>query len=143
MDAVTPALASVPRVPAPEVPGIPAMPTADLPAVLRQAVAPEGGLAASLEPGLFSNLVSNEVLESLGDLLDGLTALLDHSLLTQSTDADDEPRFRMLETLREYAAEQLAALRDAGVSRVLCQHLLHDDLDAVALIGERLAPAVA
>ncbi len=43
----------------------------------------------------------------------------------------------------ESAAEQLAALRDAGVSRVLCQHLLHDDLDAVALIGDRLAPAVA
>jgi F420-dependent oxidoreductase-like protein len=41
------------------------------------------------------------------------------------------------------AAEQLAALRDAGVSRVLCQHLLHDDLDAVALIGDRLARAVA
>jgi F420-dependent oxidoreductase-like protein len=41
------------------------------------------------------------------------------------------------------AAEQLAALRDAGVSRVLCQHLLHDDLEAVALIGDRLAPAVA
>ena len=41
------------------------------------------------------------------------------------------------------AAEQLAALRDAGVARVMCQHLLHDDLDAVALIGEELAPRVA
>jgi F420-dependent oxidoreductase-like protein len=41
------------------------------------------------------------------------------------------------------ASEQLAALKEAGVSRVLCQHLLHDDLDAVALIGERLAPTVA
>jgi F420-dependent oxidoreductase-like protein len=41
------------------------------------------------------------------------------------------------------AVEQLAALAQAGVSRVMCQHLLHDDLDAVALIGERLAPAVA
>ena len=41
------------------------------------------------------------------------------------------------------AVEQLAELRDAGVARVMCQHLLHDDLDAVALIGERLAPAVA
>jgi hypothetical protein len=30
-----------------------------------------GLIAASLEPGLFSNLVSNEVLESLGDLLNG------------------------------------------------------------------------
>jgi F420-dependent oxidoreductase-like protein len=43
----------------------------------------------------------------------------------------------------ERAAEQLAALRDEGVHRVLCQHLLHDDLDAVALIGDRLAPAAA
>jgi F420-dependent oxidoreductase-like protein len=41
------------------------------------------------------------------------------------------------------AAEQLAALSEAGVSRVMCQHLLHDDLDALALIGEQLAPAVA
>jgi F420-dependent oxidoreductase-like protein len=40
-------------------------------------------------------------------------------------------------------AEQLRALADAGVDRVFCQHLLHDDLDAVALIGERLAPEVA
>ena len=43
----------------------------------------------------------------------------------------------------ELAAEQLRALADAGVDRVFCQHLLHDDLDAVALIGERLAPEVA
>lgn len=42
----------------------------------------------------------------------------------------------------EAAAEQLAALRDAGVARVFCQHLVHDDLDAVALIGRELAPRV-
>ncbi|MFZ0090002.1 MAG: TIGR03560 family F420-dependent LLM class oxidoreductase [Solirubrobacteraceae bacterium] len=41
------------------------------------------------------------------------------------------------------AIEQLSRLRDAGVSRVMCQHLLHDDLDAIALIGEQLGPAVA
>jgi F420-dependent oxidoreductase-like protein len=40
------------------------------------------------------------------------------------------------------AAEQLQTLADAGVDRVMCQQLLHDDLDAVALLGERLAPAV-
>jgi alkanesulfonate monooxygenase SsuD/methylene tetrahydromethanopterin reductase-like flavin-dependent oxidoreductase (luciferase family) len=40
-------------------------------------------------------------------------------------------------------ADQLAGLRDAGVSRVMCQQLLHDDLDAVALLGEELAPLVA
>ncbi len=37
------------------------------------------------------------------------------------------------------AAEQLRALKAAGVSRVMCQHLLHDDLDAVALLGSELA----
>ena len=31
----------------------------------------------------------------------------------------------------------------AGVSRIMCQHLLHDDLDAVALLGDVLAPGVA
>jgi F420-dependent oxidoreductase-like protein len=42
----------------------------------------------------------------------------------------------------EDAAEQLGALRQAGVSRVMCQYLVHDDLDGVALLGE-LAPRVA
>ena len=42
----------------------------------------------------------------------------------------------------ERAAEQLAALRDAGVHRVMCQNLLHDDLDVLAVI-EQLAPSVA
>jgi F420-dependent oxidoreductase-like protein len=41
------------------------------------------------------------------------------------------------------AAEQLAALRDAGVHRVMLQHLLHTDLDALALIGSDLAPQLA
>jgi F420-dependent oxidoreductase-like protein len=41
------------------------------------------------------------------------------------------------------AAEQLGALRDAGVARVMCQQLLHEDLDAVALIGRELAPMMA
>ena len=40
-------------------------------------------------------------------------------------------------------AEQLAAFRDAGLARVMCQHLLHTDLDSIALIGEELAPLVA
>jgi hypothetical protein len=29
------------------------------------------------------------------------------------------------------------------VARVMCQHLLHTDLDAIALIGGELAPMVA
>jgi F420-dependent oxidoreductase-like protein len=40
----------------------------------------------------------------------------------------------------EQATEQLTGLRDAGVQRVMCQHLLHEDLDAVGLLGREIAP---
>lgn len=43
----------------------------------------------------------------------------------------------------EQVAEQLARLQEHGVSRVMCQQLLHDDLEAVALLGDQLAPHVA
>jgi alkanesulfonate monooxygenase SsuD/methylene tetrahydromethanopterin reductase-like flavin-dependent oxidoreductase (luciferase family) len=39
--------------------------------------------------------------------------------------------------------ERLGELAEAGVERVMLQHLLHRDLDAVELIGRRLVPAVA
>ena len=35
----------------------------------------------------------------------------------------------------DQAAEQFAAYREAGLHRVMCQTLVHDDLDAVALVG--------
>jgi predicted ATPase len=40
--------------------------------------------------------------------LERLAALVDHSLLRRETGDDGEPRFSMLETIREYAAERLA-----------------------------------
>lgn len=48
--------------------------------------------------------------EDLGvDVLTGVTALVDNSLLVQRVADEREPRFVMLETFREYAREQLAA----------------------------------
>ena len=59
-------------------------------------------------------------------------------------DADElrsqPPPAWIIATLDE-ATERLLALREAGVSRVMCQQLLHDDLDAVALLGARTRPA--
>jgi F420-dependent oxidoreductase-like protein len=43
----------------------------------------------------------------------------------------------------EQATQRLGELADAGVDRVMLQHLLHRDLDAVAQIGRRVAPSVA
>lgn len=45
------------------------------------------------------------------------------------------PPERIVERLKEYEA--------AGVQRVMLQHLSHQDLDAVALIGDEVIPAVA
>ncbi|HEY1329958.1 MAG TPA: TIGR03560 family F420-dependent LLM class oxidoreductase [Actinomycetota bacterium] len=39
--------------------------------------------------------------------------------------------------------QRLSELSGAGLARIMFQHLLHDDLDAVALIGEQLIPAAA
>ncbi|MFL5828162.1 MAG: TIGR03560 family F420-dependent LLM class oxidoreductase [Thermoleophilaceae bacterium] len=40
----------------------------------------------------------------------------------------------------EEAAETLRAYEEAGVERVMLQHLLHDDVDMIEVIGRRLAP---
>lgn len=41
------------------------------------------------------------------------------------------------------ALDQLEALRDAGLTRVMAQHLLHRDLDAIELLGRDVIPALA
>jgi predicted ATPase/serine/threonine protein kinase len=46
--------------------------------------------------------------EDLGiDLLDGITSLVDKSLMSQTAAGNAEPRFTMLETIREYGRERL------------------------------------
>lgn len=55
-----------------------------------------------------------------GDILDGLTDLADQSLVKVEATADGEPRFRLLDTIRAYAAEQLEANGD--LERIRDQH---------------------
>ncbi len=50
------------------------------------------------------------------DVFDGLQALTDHHLVAQ-TEINGEPRFTMLETIREYALERLAQYDDGDLIR--------------------------
>jgi tetratricopeptide (TPR) repeat protein len=51
------------------------------------------------------------------EVLDAVTSLVDNSLLSQIGSADEEARFTMLETLREYGKERLAETDEWEVAR--------------------------
>ncbi len=51
------------------------------------------------------------------DALDGVAALVDKSLLRREDDPDGEPRFQMLETIREFGLQRLAAANEADALR--------------------------
>jgi F420-dependent oxidoreductase-like protein len=54
----------------------------------------------------------------------------------------DPPQGWLVGTVDEVVA-LLRERADAGVARVMCQHLVHDDLDMVSLLGREVAPAVS
>jgi len=51
------------------------------------------------------------------DPLDGMSSMVDKSLMRQVETAGEDPRFVMLETIREYALERLAASGDEPITR--------------------------
>src|SRR5215471_5111143 len=61
--------------------------------------------------------VCNAVNDPPVDLLQGVASLLDKSLLQQSGQEGEEPRLVMLETIREYGLERLAASGELEVTR--------------------------
>jgi len=71
-----------------------------------------------------------------GELVDGLMALADQSLLKVEEGADGEPRFRLLDTIREYAAERL-------VERGETLAIQDRHRDWYLALGERAAADVA
>jgi predicted ATPase len=98
----------------------------DLPArqqTLRGAIDWSFGLLSAPEQTLFRRLAVFEggctldaieavcnTRQDLGvEVLDGMESIVDKSLMQQQEQAEGEPRFTMLETIREYALEQLAA----------------------------------
>ncbi|MGH2530939.1 MAG: ATP-binding protein [Thermomicrobiales bacterium] len=54
---------------------------------------------------------------SASDVLDGIASLVDKSLLRRTDQDEGEPRFEMLETIREYGVDQLAASGEETTAR--------------------------
>ncbi|MDB5077004.1 MAG: ATPase-like protein [Chloroflexi bacterium] len=60
------------------------------------------------------------------DLLEGVSSLVDISLVYPDVEVDGEPRFGMLVTIREYAWEQLASSGElAGIQRRFASYILN------------------
>ena len=57
------------------------------------------------------------VLSTGGDPLEALASLVDVSLVTVASSPDDEPRFRLLETISAYACDRLTASEELDVVR--------------------------
>ncbi|MFL5641232.1 MAG: ATP-binding protein [Chloroflexota bacterium] len=70
-----------------------------------------------------AKIVCNPGAELGMDTLDGLTSLADNSLIQPIATDHGEPRFGMLQIIREFAAEKLASARDAAEVRQ--RHTLH------------------
>jgi predicted ATPase/class 3 adenylate cyclase len=76
------------------------------------------------------------------DFLDGLQSLVENSLLRRRSDPDGEPRFWMLETIREYACELLEERGDAEDARSLHAEYFAEEaerLDVESRTGDHAA----
>ena len=127
----------------------------DLPArqqTLRDAIAWSYDLLTPSEQVLFRRLgvfaggwtlAAAETLMQPGDEFDfftAFTALVDKSLVRQTEGVRGEPRFRMLETIREFAVEQLAASGEEDLARQAHAHFFLELVEAGAdgLLGPDL-----
>jgi predicted ATPase/class 3 adenylate cyclase len=74
------------------------------------------------------------------DVLDGLDSLVEKSLLLRRADSDGEPRFWMLQTIREYTLERLESSGDGETTRRLHAEwfaTLAESLDSESRTGDQ------
>jgi F420-dependent oxidoreductase-like protein len=100
--------------------------------------------AAGREPIPFSDMTTVLVGADRAELRDRARRLAEF-MGEDAADPDrwlaQAPESWIAGTVDEVAA-RLDELAAVGVTRVMCQHLLHDDLDAVELLGRKVAPLV-
>jgi F420-dependent oxidoreductase-like protein len=99
---------------------------------------------AGREPLVFSLMTGCVVAADRAELRERVLRLMERMRI--EGDADDFIRERgdvmILGTVEEVVA-RLHALEEAGVERIFLQHLVHDDIEMVHLLGAEVVPAVA
>jgi non-specific serine/threonine protein kinase len=109
--------------------------------LLRRLAVFAGGFSLAAIEAVFGGLE-----ESGLDPLAGVASLIDKSLLRQHETADGDPRFLMLETVREFALEQLAATGEERAIRDRharwCLNLA-EELEPFLFSGRNEAPYLA
>ena len=89
---------------------------------------------AGRDPIPFSAMIGTVIGADAGDLEDRARRVAQRTGADPAALLREPPPGWVVATI-DRAAEQFAAYRDAGLHRVMCQTLVHDDLDAVALVG--------
>jgi F420-dependent oxidoreductase-like protein len=117
--------------------------------VQRRARINEACERAGREPIPFSVMTGVVLGADTAELRDRVNRLSRASFLSRVRSDDDpeaflaDPPGAWIVGTIDQAVERLIGLREVGVSRVMCQHLLHDDLEAIELLGDQVAPRVA
>jgi alkanesulfonate monooxygenase SsuD/methylene tetrahydromethanopterin reductase-like flavin-dependent oxidoreductase (luciferase family) len=104
----------------------------------RQTAIAEACERAGREPIPFSAMIGTVLGADTADLEDRARRVAERTGMAADALVREPPQGWIVATV-ERAAEQFAAYRDAGLRRVMCQTLVHDDLDAVALISQLAA----
>jgi alkanesulfonate monooxygenase SsuD/methylene tetrahydromethanopterin reductase-like flavin-dependent oxidoreductase (luciferase family) len=110
-------------------------------AAARRASIAEACERAGRDPIPFSAMIGTVLGTDAADLEDRARRVAERTGSDADTLLREPPNGWIVATI-DRAAEQFAAYRDAGLHRVMCQTLVHDDLDAVALVG-RVASLLA
>jgi DNA-binding NarL/FixJ family response regulator len=88
-----------------------------------------------------AELVCADAALPAADVLDRLAALVDKSLVVREPDALGQARYRMLDTIREYAAGKLAAAGEAAAFRARLRDYVLAEAERNFAVGMALAPA--
>jgi alkanesulfonate monooxygenase SsuD/methylene tetrahydromethanopterin reductase-like flavin-dependent oxidoreductase (luciferase family) len=94
---------------------------------------------AGRDPIPFSVMVGVIVGRDQGEVDDRLRRLAERHGDDAQMSSSEVPAGWVIGTV-DAAVEQFTAIADAGAARVMCQHLLHDDTDAIRLLGDTIAP---